>query len=597
MQKHRISTLAIAILLLTVVSTGCSRSTIADTGSTGQSDIGQPIEKALDQIVQTYTAEGQFSGSVLVAQSGRILLSKGYGTADYETNAENKAETQYLIASMSKQFTAFAILKLRDEHKLDLDDPAKKYLPQLQKWGELTIRQLLEHVSGLPRSTHTRYNGQGRYTIEETDLLFAPGSQFSYSNTGYFLLACIVEKVSGKSYGAYLQENVFGPLRMTRTGSSSLSPCKELAKGLINRKILQDGTLFSVTSLSELPSNYTAHGGLVQLEATGLADNLGAGDIYSTVKDMYTWSQALQGGKLLSQTSLDEMFTPGEGNYGYGWYIWPGGEWMNTGHKTIEHSGLIEGFTSRICIFPDDDAVIIVLSNIENAPEEQLNHALSQALFDQTSVTAASGQPPVSAEKIWRDHLQAAGGEKAMEAQKAQVRKGYWKTRTGTTIPVTVQCKAPDKWALTFTIPGGTVKQYFDGTRYRIETPAGIEPMSAAQGEEWKDVFRLAPPMHLPKALGDMTVVCEATLGGQPCYVLEDKTKENRVFLSKESMMPVRIDRTVKTPLVQYIRTYFDQYKEVDGVMLPFTTRRTGWEIDFYQIEHADTMDDSVFRD
>lgn len=584
--------LLIMLSLTLMVSAGCNQN---QTAAIENTFIVQPIETQLDSIIQTYTDEGQFSGSVLVAKNGEIILSKGYGMSDYENNLKNTPQTQYLIASMTKQFTAFAIIRLRDANLLDLEDPIKKYLPELKNWGDITIRQLLKHTSGLPRTTPVRYDGYGQYYIQEGDLLFASGEDFSYSNTGYFLLGCIVEKVSGESLGAYLQENIFTPLKMTHTGSMNHNACTCLAKGLINHKILQDNTLFSVTSLSELPNHCKDHNGLVELEPTDTRDNLGAGDIYSTVEDLFIWCQALTNGELLSESIMNEIFTPGEGNYGYGWYIWPNGEWKNIGHRLIEHSGLIEGFTSRVCIFSDSNVVIIVLSNIENAPEEQLNYALAQQLFDSTDLAESKGQILETADKVWADYFQAAGGEIALNSQKEQVRKGSWETSSGLKIPITVMCKAPDKYILSYDI-SSPVKVYFNGSDYWVKSPAGTEKEISGQFEEWRNIFKLSDPLYLPENFSDMDIVGKATLGKRECYVMEDKSKVNRVFISVDSKMPLRVDNLIKSPLVQFIRTYYDDYRMIDGVMLPFIIRKAGWEINFYQIKNTDQLEDSLFE-
>jgi CubicO group peptidase (beta-lactamase class C family) len=583
-----------SVLLLTILSLLCSCSEAKSLQMEGTMDTNKPTSTELDRIVQTYVNEGQFSGSILVAKGDKVLLKKGYGIADYEKNISNAPETQFLIASVTKQFTALSIMQLWDEKKLSLDDRIIKYLPNLKKWGNITIRQLLQHTSGLPRNTPKRYEGFGHYSIQETELMYSPGSKFSYSNTGYFLLGCIVEKITGESLSEYWSKNVFAPLKMSHTGSLNGDKLPGISKGLINLDILRTGALFSVTSESERSTGYWSHNGLADVDLPDTRHHFGAGNIYSTVDDLFIWCQALKDGKLISKSAKEMLFTPGQGNYGFGWYIWPKGEWMHIGHKLVEHSGLIEGYTSRVCQFVDDDVVIIVLSNIENAPEEQLVSALAQETFDSTELLPfkEKGKPSIS--QIWTDYKKAAGENTQIGIQRSQICQGSFELNVDT-LPITVMCKTPDKMSLELILPTDYIKIYSNGQNWRIENSTGSENMNTQDSEEWKDLFESATLMQMSKNYNATTLIGKILSGNNTCYVVEDKSSGSRIFFRSDTKMPFRIDRVVKSPLVQYIRTYYDDYKKVNGVLTPFSIRRSGWKIEFDKIDKNDTLEDILF--
>jgi CubicO group peptidase (beta-lactamase class C family) len=257
----------------------------------------------------TAAAEVQkFSGSVLVAKDGVPILNKGYGMANYELSVPNTPETKFQIGSITKQFTAAAIMKLVDKGLLSVDDPISNYLPDYPKetGDSVTIHHLLTHTAGIPDYTDDMSLMEKRAceisteevlgSFRDKPLDFRPGESFKYSNSGYYLLGLIVEEVSGQSYDAFLEKSFFGPLGMTNTGYD------------FNRPIVPNRA-----AGYDLDSN----GELINAPYLDMSAPFAAGAIHSTTEDMLTWDQALLTDIVLSQESRDKMFTPYMADCGY----------------------------------------------------------------------------------------------------------------------------------------------------------------------------------------------------------------------------------------------------------------------------------------
>jgi len=343
------ATFVSALLLLFALSTPCTP---------------QETESKVDEYINAYLKMGTFSGSILIARKGTILLSKGYGMANYENDVPNISETKFRLGSITKQFTATSIMQLEEKGLLDVNDPLSKYLPDYPNGEKISIHHLLTHTSGIPNFTsfpEYRKTMMLPSPVEKIierfkykPLEFVPGEKFKYSNSGYILLGYIIEKVSGKSYEEYLKENIFQPLSMINTGYDHHRPLiKHRASGYI------------------LSAN-----GPVNADYIDMSVPYASGGLYSTVEDLYLWDQALYTERLVSKSSLDRMFTPFKGNYGYGWFI------IETfGGKLITHGGIVNGFYAYISRYVDDRVCIIVLSNIENAPVDKINIDLAAIVF------------------------------------------------------------------------------------------------------------------------------------------------------------------------------------------------------------------------
>src|SRR5580704_14047117 len=246
--------------------------------------LAQNIDSRMDQIVQSYVANKQFMGSVLVARGDQVLFSKGYGSANLEWQIPDTPSTKFRLGSITKQFTAASILLLEERGKLKVEDPVKKYMADAPAaWDKITIFNLLTHTSGIPNftsfpdyATTEALPSPAEKTVarfRDKPLDFEPGSKFSYSNSGFVLLGYLIEKISGESYEKFLQENIFMPLGMKDSGYDSNSD-------VIVRRA----------------SGYAPGGrggplvnaGFVNMTIPG-----GAGGLYSTTEDLLKWEQGL----------------------------------------------------------------------------------------------------------------------------------------------------------------------------------------------------------------------------------------------------------------------------------------------------------------
>ena len=323
------------------------------------------IRTKVDDYVRAAMAVHSFSGSILVAQKGQPIVSKGFGMANIELAVPNTPQTVFRLGSVTKQFTAMAIMILQERGKLRVNDPACQYLPECPAaWQPLTIRHLLTHTAGI--TNYTNFPDFGRAAVLPTTsaelvgkltdkpLEFAPGDKFAYSNSGYYLLGLIIERASGKSYADFLQEAVFTPLAMTQTGYDNPSRIlKNRAAGYARQA-----------------------GAIVNAAYMDMTLPYAAGGLYSTTEDLLRWDQALYTGTLVSQKSLDEMFTPFKGGYGYGWSID-----RRFDRAEISHGGGIYGFATEIARFPADRVTVIVLSNVETAPAGRIANDLAAIVF------------------------------------------------------------------------------------------------------------------------------------------------------------------------------------------------------------------------
>lgn len=349
----------IAVLLL--LTTQSVAAQVSEAPSDAQ------IAAKADEYMQAAVKFDQFTGSILVARDGKPVVNKGYGMANYELGVPNTPDTVFQIASLTKQFTATAIMQLQEQGKLKVSDPICKYVDDCPAaWQPITLRHLLTHTSGIKNysSLPGWDEDLGRRTYRRFELVnlfrnlpleFAPGEKYKYSNSGYVLLGLAIERTSGKSYGDYLHDRIFAPLDMTHTvfdGNRDLIAGR--AAGYYSR-----GTDFVSSPYNLDPST--------QFASSGIA---------TTTRDMLAWDQALYTDKLLTQKSRDEMFTPNKDGYGYGWQT---GEKL--GRRKLDHSGSNNGFSSYMIRFPDDRVTVIVLSNSDRTSAGKAGTNLASIVF------------------------------------------------------------------------------------------------------------------------------------------------------------------------------------------------------------------------
>jgi CubicO group peptidase (beta-lactamase class C family) len=330
-----------------------SSTTFKVVAASGLPDLASQVDALFEDGVHSNTP----GAAVLIARDGKKLLEKGYGLAQVEARTPITCDTRFRIGSIAKQFTAAAILKLQEQGKLNVNDPISKYFPDWPKGREVTLRHLLTHSSGIHNFT-AKPGFQTNVTVAtplETLISsfkndpydFIPGEQFRYCNSGYVLLGAVIQKVSGETYASYLRKTFFKPLGMKDTGVyPSDAPLTNEALG------------------------YSYENDSVRRSVDWNMSNVaGAGNLYSTARDLYLWNEALFGGRVLSAASLQAAFTvgvlagddpshPEDTGYGYGWTM----DRLN-GAREISHGGELAGFGSYLLRLPEYKLTVVVLLN------------------------------------------------------------------------------------------------------------------------------------------------------------------------------------------------------------------------------------------
>ncbi len=343
----------IALVLFGIIFAGCS--------SIPAVKKGQSLDEYLTNI--------SFSGSVLVVQDGNISHKKGYGFANIDRKTPNTTKTQYLIGSLSKQFTALAIMQLQEQDLLHLDDKISKYLSGFPNGSKISIKNLLNHSSGLPDYIDDwdkiKYQeltpDQLIDLFKNKSLRFEPGSKVRYSSSGYVVAGKIIEQVSGLKYSEYIEKNIFSPLAMVHS-----------AYGLSEN--------YAIGYKNNQPQ-----------EKVNMSIPYSAGALSSSVLDLYLWDQSFYEFSLVGKESLASIFPSdrhalgrgfGSGKYkmvsGLGWFIYD----TNYGPE-YSHAGHIDGYSSFIARYPSKRALIVILSNEDQYDVFALNNKIVKLLLSE----------------------------------------------------------------------------------------------------------------------------------------------------------------------------------------------------------------------
>lgn len=329
-------------------------------------DLGDQITGYLRDYGRHFGPTFEFHGAILVARAGQVHFAQGFGTADPSLDLGNDADTRFRIGMLTEQFTAAAILQLRDAGMLDLDDPVAKHIPGYPNGRKITIEQLLDHTSGIPNYTdlpgfhrwkqmpHRTEELIGRFS--ELPLEFVPGTDFNPTNSGYFLLGAIIERTSGMSYADYMDEYVFGPAGMTRT---------QFGDALVGAQAR--GHVWNEEEQLDPPDP-------IDMSVFGAA-----GGLVSTPMDLARWEQALSEGKVLGKSSVDQMFDGNRYGYGFGWLLGEG-----FGQPVASFPGAIDGFNGAIMRFADDRTLIVVLCNTEVVPAARVAQDVAMMVYDES---------------------------------------------------------------------------------------------------------------------------------------------------------------------------------------------------------------------
>ena len=327
---------------------------VTSAQETEQTDFSKSSEDKIDSIFKEYDNSVTPGVSIGLMQNGKLIFSKGYGMADLEHNIPIDSSSVFSLASVSKQFTVFAVLLLEQQGKLSLDDDIRQHLPEFPDYGEkITLRQLANHSSGI--RSHLQLLGQAGYISDnvitkedakqviyrQAELNFKPGAEFNYSNSGYVLLAEIVEKVSGEPFSLFMKKNVFDPLKMNN--SFVMDDYHRIVKNRANSYENENGTYVNA------PANYSYYG------STGL---------YTTIIDLSKWASNFSNPKIGNKDIFKKMNTIAILNNGNK-YEYALGQFVGNfkGLEQIYHSGGDAGYRAYLGRFPNEDVSILLLSN------------------------------------------------------------------------------------------------------------------------------------------------------------------------------------------------------------------------------------------
>ncbi|MEN5308637.1 serine hydrolase [Chryseobacterium cucumeris] len=326
-------------------------------------------KEEIDHIIKAFAAINKFNGTALIHYQNKNIIERSYGWQDAEKKIPNQDKSVYQIASLTKSFTALVIVKLSEEGKLSFKDPVSKFIPDYPRGNEITIEHLLTHTSGiyevLRNKEYFNLLHTGKSIPKDKELSFfknepldfKPGTQFSYTNSGYIILGLIIEKITELSYEDAVRKFILNPLKMAHTGFNYLalkSPYKTVPYSYISNTKQEKTQVWNST-------------------LTGPA-----GQIYSTVEDLYNYYIGLRDYKIVSKEAFKKATTPFLSGYGYGWFIDD-----LYGKKLINHGGNIEGSTSYFAMLPEDDLCIILLNNITSKKLEKAGNTILAALLHQ----------------------------------------------------------------------------------------------------------------------------------------------------------------------------------------------------------------------
>ena len=297
-------------------------------------------EKRVDELFLPIGGGKSPGAAIAVVQDGHVVFLRAYGMADISKGIANTPDTIFRLASITKTFTAVAVLQLVEQGKIGLDDPLSQYIAEFPSANRIRIRHLLSHTAGIP--DFVPYDQLKKMSLE-----FEPGSRINYSNNGYAVLGRVIEKVSGEAWDEYLRGHIFQPFGMRHTGYDRTPDLPGRATGYL----LDSGGAYQPIAAQEALGAYAA------------------GGLYSTVGDMAIWAGALASGKLLRPETLERASTPvvlAEGRriaYGLGWMTS-----LYRGLREVGHGGDITGFNTYFARYPDEKLAVIVLSNVGMRP-------------------------------------------------------------------------------------------------------------------------------------------------------------------------------------------------------------------------------------
>jgi CubicO group peptidase (beta-lactamase class C family) len=326
-----------------------------------------PLGKKVDRYLAPLVKSGELNAVVLIAKGDKPIVQRAYGMANFELKTPLDASGRFRIASITKTFTAGAILMLIERGKIALDDPLAKFAPEFPNADKITIRHLLLHRSGVPNPTLTPCSDA---TIEnlvadlaKQPLRFEPGKGSRYSNGGYAMLAYVIEKVSGKPWETFLRDEIFKPLHLDATMRDVEEP---LVPGRVAGYAAGPGAL-----------------GVINAPCQNAGSEIGSGALLSTAADLHRWGRAFAQETLFKRAGLE---------WPYGW-----GARKYHERPAIEQSGIVNGFSSYLCVYPDDDLYVVVLSNLQTGALTDIGISLAGLALGKDAPPLKPAPPTIAA--------------------------------------------------------------------------------------------------------------------------------------------------------------------------------------------------------
>lgn len=614
---------AIVMLVLTVVlglAVNASGQTVNPPQSSSTADVTR-LQTELEPKITEVIRSGRLPGFALgVVKNGKLIYAKGFGVAKLGANSPVTSRSLFHMASVTKTFVATAVMQLVEQGKIDLDAPITKYLPYFkmddERYRDVKIRQMLSHTSGIPDTTNYHWDkpeyddGALERFVRSTanqKLVFAPGEKFAYSNTAYEILGDLISKVSGESFEDYVQHHILTPLGM----KDSTLLVRQANPSLLTSPHVEESGKLVVSKI--FPYN-RAHAP--------------SSTLYSNIDDMSRWAIAnlnhgeLDGRRILKTETAQLMWQPVVSAFN----MKEGIAWFTKdlqGHRLVMHDGGDVGFESRLLLAPDDSVAVIAITNYA-AGKDYLQFAtdalkimldLKPAAPATTTADTASAlteETKQKADEVLAAYVNALGGRAALEKINSRTAKGSFEV-LGIALsgPAEMYARAPNKMLTIWTVPGQTtLKEGFDGTVGWQEDPedgvvdkTGLELGSAIRDADFYQPLKLRvqyPSLFfkgpvkiaLFKANGERGVERELLALQAP------RNNQPRIFyFDPQAGLLLRVEeRNAANQITSAIE--FDDYREVDGVKVPFVIHRVEdahFLIKLTEVKQNVAIDDAIF--
>jgi len=550
-----------------------------------------------------------------IVKNGKLTYAKGFGVSRLGTAKPVTTRTLFHMASVTKTFVGTAVMQLVEAGKIDLDAPLARYLPYFkmkdERFGAITIRQMLSHASGIPDVTNFNWDkpeyddkALERFvrSVANFSLVWAPGEKFGYSNTAYEILGDVIAKVSGESFEDYTSHHILTPLGMK---DSTLFMREANPELLASPHVKQDGQIV----VSKVFPYNRAHAPSSTLD--------------SSIEDMSRWAIAnlnrgeLDGKRILKTTTYDTLWkpiadagpVPGAIKVGVSWFIYNA-----QGHRIVFHDGGDIGFNSTLLLAPDDSLAIVVMSNYDppgacytcEVGKAALKLMLDLVPTDQRPASSPVLDPSVSAgttlEQVLERYVDALGGKAALEKVTSRISKGRFEVQSlALAGPAQIFEKAPNKRAIVLEATGEQAyKRGFDGDiAWEQDPDSGVSELKGAALASMRRDSSFYQAIKLQELYPKIELKGGMKLGSRETMVLEAPRAGNpkRWYFDVETGLLLRSDERTATGTVTRSED-FDNYKAIDGVKVPFTIRlfdEALITITLTEVRQNVSIEDSVF--